>query len=38
MILDRLIEAEVGDISEKDLAKIKSGIVKELLELRGMIG
>ena len=38
VILDRLIEAEVGDTSEKDLAKIKSGIVKELLELRSMIG
>ena len=38
VILDRLIEAEVGDVKEKDLAKIKSGIVRELLELREMIG
>ncbi len=38
VILDRLIEAEVGDVAEKDLAKIKSGIVRELLELREMIG
>lgn len=38
VILDRLIEAEVGDVNEKDLAKIKSGIVRELLELREMIG
>ncbi len=37
-ILDKLIEAEVGDIEEMDLAKIKNGIVRELLELREMIG
>lgn len=38
VILDKLIEAEVGDVEEKDLVKIKSGIVRELLELREMIG
>lgn len=38
VILDRLIEAEVGEATDTDLAKIKSGIVKELLELRDMIG
>jgi type I restriction enzyme M protein len=38
VILDRLIKAEVGEATDADLAKIKSGIVKELLELRDMIG
>jgi type I restriction enzyme M protein len=38
VILDKLIKAEVGETTDKDLAKIKSGIVKELLELRDMIG
>jgi len=38
VILDRLLQAEVGDISSDDLAKLKSGIVKELTELQGMIG
>ena len=37
-ILKKLIEAEVGKTSDEDLATIKSGIVKELLELRDMIG
>ena len=38
VILDRLIQAEVGDMDESDLAGVKSGIVRELLELRGMVG
>ncbi len=38
VILNRLIQAEVGAINNKDLAKIKSGIVRELLELRELIG
>ncbi|WP_298393907.1 type I restriction-modification system subunit M [uncultured Azonexus sp.] len=38
VILDRLIRAEVGDVDEIELAKVQSGIVRELLELRGMIG
>ena len=38
VILERLIQAEVGDIKEKNLAKVQSGIVRELLELKGMIG
>lgn len=38
VIIDRLLKAEVGDVADKDLKKIESGIVKELLELRGMIG
>lgn len=38
VILDRLIQAEVGDIDEADLANIQSGIVRELIELKGMVG
>ncbi len=37
LILDKLLKAEVGDVKEEDLATIRSGIVRELLELRGMI-
>lgn len=38
VILNRLIQAEVGAINNKDLAEIKNGIVRELLELRELIG
>jgi type I restriction enzyme M protein len=38
VILDRLIAAEVGDVNEADLAKVQSGIVRELLELKGIVG
>jgi type I restriction enzyme M protein len=38
VILDRLIQAEVGGVDEADLAKVQSGIVRELLELKGMVG
>ena len=38
VILDRLIQAEVGDVDEAELVKVKSGIVCELLELKGMLG
>lgn len=38
VILDRLIQAEVGDVDDADLAKVQSGIVRELLELKGMVG
>jgi type I restriction enzyme M protein len=38
VILDRLIQDEVGDVDEADLAKLQSGIVRELLELKEMIG
>jgi type I restriction enzyme M protein len=38
LILDRLIQGEVGDVEDVDLAKVQSGIVRELLELRGMVG
>lgn len=37
-IIDRLIKAEVGDVTEAELIKIKSGIVRELLDLKGMVG
>ncbi len=33
-----VLQAEVGDIADKDLTNIESGIVKELLELKEMIG
>ena len=38
VILDRLIQAEVGDVDEAELAKVQSGIVRGLLELKGMVG
>lgn len=38
VILDRLIQAEVGDVDEAELVKVQSGIVRELLELKGMVG
>jgi type I restriction enzyme M protein len=38
LILDRLIQAEVGDVDEAELTKVRSGIVRELLELKGMVG
>jgi type I restriction enzyme M protein len=38
VILDRLIRAEVGDVDESELVKVQSGIVRELLELKGMAG
>jgi type I restriction enzyme M protein len=38
MILDRLIQAEVGDMEKAKLASVQSGIVRELLELQEMVG
>lgn len=38
VILDRLIQAEVGDVDEAELTRVQSGIVRELLELKGMVG
>ncbi|UJB32715.1 class I SAM-dependent DNA methyltransferase [Chromobacterium sp. Beijing] len=38
VILDRLIQAEVGDVDEADLANVRSGIVRELLALKGVVG
>ena len=37
VILERLLKEEVGEVEDGDLAKVQSGIVHELLELRGMI-
>lgn len=38
MILDRLIQAEVGVVADSDLAKVQNGIVRDLLVLKGMVG
>lgn len=38
VILGRLIQAEVGDVDDAELAKVQSGIVRELLELKGIVG
>jgi len=38
VILERLIQAEVGDLDAAELANVQSGIVRELLELKGMVG
>jgi type I restriction enzyme M protein len=38
VILDRLIQAEVGDVDEAELGKVQSGIVRELLDLKGIVG
>ncbi|KFC43953.1 DNA methyltransferase [Klebsiella michiganensis] len=38
VILGRLIQAEVGDVDEAELAKVQNGIVRELLTLKEMVG
>lgn len=38
VILNRLIAAEVGNVDEAELTNVQSGIVRELLELKGMVG
>ncbi len=38
VILEKLLKSEVGEASEEELGGVSSGIVRELLELRGMIG
>jgi type I restriction enzyme M protein len=38
VILERLLQEEVGEVEDDDLAKVQSGIVRELIELRGMVG
>lgn len=38
VILGRLIQTEVGDVNETELAKVQNGIVRELLELKGILG
>lgn len=37
VILNRLLRAEVGDAKDDDLASVQGGIVRELLDLRGML-
>lgn len=37
VILNRLLRAEVGDVKDDDLASVQGGIVRELLDLRGML-
>lgn len=38
VILERLIAAEVGELDESELDMVQSGIVRELLELRELVG
>ncbi|MBO1926204.1 N-6 DNA methylase [Thiomicrorhabdus sp. 6S2-11] len=38
VILDRLIQAEVGGLDDVGLSNVQSGIVHDLLELKGIIG
>lgn len=38
VILERLLQAEVGDVEEAALATVQSGIVRELLDLKEMVG
>jgi type I restriction enzyme M protein len=38
VILERLMKEEVGEVETADLAKVQSGIVRELLELMEMVG
>jgi type I restriction enzyme M protein len=38
VILERLLKEEVGEVDDAELVKVQSGIVRELLELRGIIG
>lgn len=38
LILDQLIRAEVGEIDEAELSNVGSGIVRELLELKRIVG
>ncbi len=38
LIVERLLKEEVGEVEDADLAKVQSGVVRELLELRGMVG
>lgn len=38
VILQRLLKEEVGELEDNDLVKVQSGIVRDLLELKGMVG
>jgi type I restriction enzyme M protein len=38
VILQRLLQAEVGNLKDNDLSNVESGIVRDLLELKRMVG
>jgi type I restriction enzyme M protein len=38
VILERLLREEVGEVDDAELSKVQSGIVRELLKLREMVG
>jgi len=38
IILEKLIQAEVGEMDEAELSKVQSGIVRELWTLKGLVG
>lgn len=38
VILERLLQAEVGDVDEVEFVKVQGGIVRQLLELKEMLG
>ena len=38
VILERLLQVEVGDVDEAEFAKVQGGIVRQLLELKEMLG
>ena len=38
VLLNRLIQAEVGHVNDDELIKIEGGIVRALLELKEMVG
>ena len=38
VIINKLIEAEVGDINDNELSNVQRGIVRELIELKELIG
>ena len=38
VILERLLKEEVGEVDDAELTKVPSGIVRELMALRGMVG
>ncbi|QJB56542.1 class I SAM-dependent DNA methyltransferase [Pseudodesulfovibrio sp. zrk46] len=38
IILERLLKEEVGEVGDDELVKVQSGIVRELLELQGIVG
>jgi len=38
VILERLLKEEVGEADDAELSKVQSGIVRELLEFRAIVG